>query len=94
MRNLRRYVPAVLAMAASVALKADPTDLSAEAETAKSNFMSVFKTGLTAATVVTVVLGLTWTAWKFKQQDPHAVYWLVGTIVSSVVLGIAAAIVG
>ncbi len=82
-----------LLLAATVTAFADPTDLTAAAQTATTSFTSVLKIGLTAVTLVIVIVGLSWTGWKFAHKDENAMTFLLGTVAASVVLGIAAALV-
>jgi hypothetical protein len=69
-------------------------ELEAEAEKAKTAFMSVLKIGLGAMSAVVMVSGLVLAAVKFSKKDDGALWYLIGTVGASVLLGAAAAYVG
>jgi hypothetical protein len=92
-------IPAALKVAATAfclgamnALAAQ--ELEAEAEKAKASFMNILKLGLGAMSAVVMVSGLVLAAVKFSKKDDGALWYLIGTVGASVLLGAAAAYVG
>ena len=69
-------------------------ELEAEAEKAKASFMNVLKLGLGVMSAVVMVSGLVLAAVKFSKKDDGALWYLIGTVGASVLLGAAAAYVG
>lgn len=69
-------------------------ELEAEAEKAKASFMNILKLGLGAMSAVVMVSGLVLAAVKFSKKDDGALWYLIGTVGASVLLGAAAAYVG
>jgi hypothetical protein len=65
-------------------------DLEAGVNTASSQFKRVIKVGATVATLVIIVFGLIFTAFKFSRKDQDAVWYLAGTIAGAALCGIAA----
>jgi hypothetical protein len=66
-------------------------ELEAEAEKAKASFMNVLKIGLAAMSAIVMVSGLVLAAVKFSKKDDGALWYLIGTVGASVLLGAAAA---
>jgi nitrate reductase gamma subunit len=69
-------------------------ELEAEAERARASFMNILKLGLGVMTAVVMVSGLVLAAVKFARKDEGAMWYLIGTVGASVLLGAAAAFVG
>jgi hypothetical protein len=69
-------------------------ELEAEAEKAKASFMNILKIGLGVMSAVVMVSGLVLAAVKFSKKDDGALWYLIGTVGASVLLGAAAAYVG
>lgn len=69
-------------------------ELEAEAEKAKTTFMNILKIGLGVMSAVVMVSGLVLAAIKFSKKDDGALWYLIGTVGASVLLGAAAAYVG
>jgi hypothetical protein len=69
-------------------------ELEAEAEKAKTSFMNILKLGLGVMSAVVMVSGLVLSAVKFAKKDDNALWYLLGTVGASVLLGAAAAYVG
>ena len=68
-------------------------ELEAEAEKAKTSFMNILKLGLGVMSAVVMVSGLVLAAVKFANKDDRALWYLIGTVGASVLLGAAAAYV-
>ena len=68
-------------------------ELEAEAEKAKTSFMNILKLGLGVMSAVVMVSGLVLAAVKFAKKDDSALWYLIGTVGASVLLGAAAAYV-
>ncbi len=68
-------------------------DMEAEAEKAKTSFMNVLKLGLGVMSAIVMVSGLVLAAIKFSKKDDSALWYLIGTVGASVLLGAAAAYV-
>jgi hypothetical protein len=66
-------------------------ELEAEAEKAKATFMNILKLGLGVMSAVVMVSGLVLSAVKFSKKDDGALWYLLGTIGASVLLGAASA---
>ncbi len=66
-------------------------ELEAEAEKAKASFMNVLKLGLGVMSAIVMVSGLVLAAVKFSKKDDGALWYLIGTVGASVLLGAAAA---
>ena len=69
-------------------------ELEAEADKAKATFMNILKLGLSVMSAVVMVSGLVLAAVKFSKKDDGALWYLIGTVGASVLLGAAAAYVG
>jgi len=69
-------------------------ELEAEAEKAKATFMNILKLGLGVMSAIVMVSGLVLAAVKFSKKDDGALWYLIGTVGASVLLGAAAAYVG
>jgi hypothetical protein len=69
-------------------------ELEAEAEKAKATFMNILKLGLGVMSAIVMVSGLVLAAVKFSKKDEGALWYLIGTVGASVLLGAAAAYVG
>ena len=69
-------------------------ELEAEAEKAKASFMNILKLGLGVMSAIVMVSGLVLAAVKFSKKDEGALWYLIGTVGASVLLGAAAAYVG
>ena len=65
-------------------------DLEAGVNTASGEFKRVIKVGATVATLVIIVFGLLFTAFKFSRKDQDAVWYLAGTVAGAALCGIAA----
>ncbi len=68
-------------------------ELEAEAEKAKTSFMNILKLGLGVMSATVMVSGLVLAAVKFSKKDDSALWYLIGTVGASVLLGAAAAYV-
>jgi hypothetical protein len=68
-------------------------ELEAEAEKAKATFMNILKLGLGVMSAIVMVSGLVLAAVKFSKKDEGALWYLIGTVGASVLLGAAAAYV-
>jgi len=68
-------------------------DLEAEADKAKESFMNILKLGLGVMSAVVMISGLVLAAVKFSKKDEGALWYLIGTVGASVLLGAAAAYV-
>lgn len=68
-------------------------ELEAEAEKAKTSFMNILKLGLGVMSATIMVSGLVLAAVKFSKKDDSALWYLIGTVGASVLLGAAAAYV-
>ena len=66
-------------------------DLESEAEKAKGSFMKILTLGLGVMSAVVMVSGLVLAAVKFAKKDENALWYLIGTVGASVLLGAAAA---
>ena len=66
-------------------------ELEAEAEKAKATFMNILKLGLGVMSAIVMVSGLVLAAVKFSKKDDGALWYLIGTVGASVLLGAAAA---
>jgi len=66
-------------------------DLESEAEKAKGSFMKILELGLGVMSAVVMVSGLVLSAVKFAKKDDNALWYLIGTVGASVLLGAAAA---
>jgi hypothetical protein len=66
-------------------------ELEAEAEKAKTSFMNVLKLGLGVMSAIVMVSGLVLAAVKFSKKDDGALWYLIGTVGASALLGAAAA---
>lgn len=66
-------------------------DLESEAEKAKGSFMKILTLGLGVMSAVVMVSGLVLSAVKFAKKDDNALWYLIGTVGASVLLGAAAA---
>ena len=67
-------------------------DLSDGVSSATTSFKAIIKTVFSIAAIVIVVGGLVLSAFKFTQRDPHALHYLVGTIVAGAICGIVSGI--
>ena len=65
-------------------------DLEAGVNTASGEFKRIIKIGATVATLVIIVFGLLFTAFKFSRKDQDAVWYLAGTVAGAALCGIAA----
>lgn len=95
---MRFRIPAALKVAStSIYLSAMnfllAQDMEAEAEKAKTSFMNILKLGLGVMSAVVMVSGLVLAAVKFSKKDDSALWYLIGTVGASVLLGAAAAYV-
>ena len=68
-------------------------ELEAEAEKAKTSFMHILGLGLGVMSAVVMVSGLVLSAVKFAKKDDSALWYLIGNVGASVLLGAAAAYV-
>lgn len=87
-----KVVASTLCLGAMNALAAQ--ELEAEAEKAKTSFMNILKLGLGVMSAIVMVSGLVLAAVKFSKKDDSALWYLIGTVGASVLLGAAAAYVG
>jgi len=86
-----RLAALVAAVAAGLAAGyAYAQDLEAGVNTASGEFKRVIKVGATVATLVIIVFGLLFTAFKFSRKDQDAVWYLAGTVAGAALCGIAA----
>ena len=89
-----RRLPARVALALTAFFlglaEASAQDLEAGVNTASGEFKRVIKVGATVATLVIIVFGLLFTAFKFSRKDQDAVWYLAGTVAGAALCGIAA----
>lgn len=94
--SARRHGPALVAGVASLLLgfQVFAQDIAAGVDDASSQFKSLIGKGVAVAALVVAVISLSMAGFRFSQKDPHAVWYLAGTLVGGVLFAVAKSMMG